>query len=1504
MFLLVGGILNAYKNHNPNGGTANLFQTDMFSDDQKAAAQFMKDNGLLTKENIDNLTEFNSAQKEVLELMGKKDIGMEEAIKELGESAQESTGLIQLFKEKGVEAFKAVGLAIGNMLAAAAISFLATQAMAFIDEWINHTKNLNNSAREFGAQMKRTESDIDSYGERIAAQKSIIEDNKSSIEDVTTARAELYKIQSEMIAAYGGEGESIKAITDAINGQNDALDKNIEKLKEQQHQKAIEDFNKENDDWRKATVRQMQNATMTDDGVIIPATITAFEEFMDNMENYQVNLSAINDALPEKEFQDVIKKHADQNDWTDLSSAVGNVNQFVELYDELMDTASMLRDSSNGGISQDRYDYISKYITQLSKPARDTAQSNRDLYEQEMLHQIRQRKDLNDRYSDLSDLYGKYLKADTAELQREVYEAYSAAVKQIADDKSISYGIRQQFLSLYPDLKAEADKWTFEVNFKANKDGLRDEIQKQIDAISAAIGHAVTQEELDHWDDSQYDAIANSAYSNYARTLSQNGISSVQTGNAIAVGQGVLDTNTTGALKDFIEKKAPGAINDVDKNLIAAVKDVKNFQSAFTRAWNKIGKDVPNDGQKVNVALKLMAREAEDTAKTTEKELGGMDLSDVAKHLTKLGDVYDKLKKDGEVKWNTIDTKDFKESFGDIKDETGEFQKAWDNFHQILSSTPNDTKAVQDAFDTLASSYVYNSDCMKMLNENNKDLVIGMLSDNGVANAADVVNDALNRKAAAAEYDAFSEDLLAQKGVDLANVSGESATATLEGATAFLKQAGYAEEDQAAIARLILEQWALNGQHIDTSDNCNALADLAQMAGVAASQIIALNNAMAGGTTSASQASGGNFAMLNNGVDSQKANQEYQKAQREYETKKALEDIRQARENIRFKGSGGSGSGGGSGGGGGNKEPSKTDKEFDYVNRALQIMQEQNDELREKVDNQYVILQDAQDNLAEFTSASDSLNEAETKLTSLGVDTKTDDFKNFIATLDEVQQVNDEMNQMIDDTPGYVLPAGDTFAKVEAENYGNLIEAAREYKSALGDVEKAKEKVNSKTLDENGVGQLTFIKQLQESDKKLIEAYEHAANSYNTEWEEYKKKIEEAFKEDGRGEKYIQDIMYGNLDPEEWERMITYDSNNQAEKDKVELLERGQTAYDHQKEALKSMREWQTKLNEDVQKEYEMRLNIVKAEMVAIESRMNEAQHDLDMKEILGEVVQEADYQRLIGISQEQVSNYEKQLSVLKEQLGTLDEGEQAWYDCKSQIADCEQSIRDCVKQQAEWNDTILRMPVENISRFLGLIQNLGQTLENWLSVNDAKGIAQTAEQIMTSWTTAYDQIADDELGLMKQLEDYQDLLENYDLGQNKFSEVSDEIQSARDSVESLVEKMIKLNKQLLTLPIDKIAEMTTYLEGTLSDLQTVQSEHETAINTVIDLITREQEKLEDEYTKLEESIQKSIEPLQDQLDALQKANEARDRELAVEQALYELQKAREQKTVQVKLIA
>ena len=323
-------------------------------------------------------------------------------------------------------------------------------------------------------------------------------------------------------------------------------------------------------------------------------------------------------------------------------------------------------------------------------------------------------------------------------------------------------------------------------------------------------------------------------------------------------------------------------------------------------------------------------------------------------------------------------------------------------------------------------------------------------------------------------------------------------------------------------------------------------------------------------------------------------------------------------------------------------------------------------------------------------------------------------------------------------------------------------------------------------------------------------------------------------------------------------------------------------------------------LVDDEQERFKLQLNILKAKQEEIQSLIDEAQHNLDMKEILGEVVTEQDYRNLIDLNDDLIDSYREQIKVLRAQSDELDEGEDAWYDVQSQIRDCESAIRDAVKQQAEWNDIILRMPVENISRFLKLVQNLGQTLKNWLSVNDAKGIAQTAEQVQTSWTTAYDQVADSELGIMKQLEDFQDLIDNYDLGSTKFSEVDDEIQSARNSLTELVEEMIELNKTLLTLPIEQLSKMTTYLDGTLSDLQQIQSTYETSINAVIDTITKKIDEVQENYNELEKQIQKQIKPLQDQLDALQKANEKRDRELQIEQALYELEKAKEQKTVQV----
>lgn len=1427
-----------------------------------------------------------------------QDNNLQVAIQQCGEAAQEGGGLLDQFREKGIKAFSAIGSAVANAALSAGLAFLASKIIEFGVAVASYKKTIADAYQEYGRALKEYNKSLGDYKTKITDLNKIIHDENSSIEQVTQAKKDLREIQSQIVDMCGNEAEAIGIVTDAINNQASALDT----LGKKKYNDLMDDYaNKRNQPsgtagralfglWDTANGRKTSN--------------TAQQEIQASIESYTADLGSLFEGIGIEEIRGVFK---DFERGVVDNNITGNVDDIISSTERALKLLENYQVGQN--VSREVYDKYERVLNAVLSKAREDRNNSIDLYNMMLQYELLpEDSEYREASRKVQEAQTKFDKAKSTEQENEAIDSFNKVIQGVSgENKDRILGL---FKDLYPVLYAEAEKWEFKVQIKADDGKLKKDIKEKIDAITAAVEHTVTQEELSNWDESVHSQEANTAYGAYTSLLGQYGMGA-QTGSEYAAQAGILSTDNIEAFKQSIAPELQKALASVDQSLLAAVKDVNNLPSKFGQAFKKVSKNVGSETDRINAALRIVAKEATQTAKTTEKELGGMDLSDVAKHLSKLNDVYDKLKKDGKVKWDTIDTKDFKEAFGDIKDETGDFQKAWDNFHKTLSSTPNDTKAVQEAFDVLASAYVYNSECLDMLNENNADLIEGMLSDNGVLNASEVVAYALDQKAAAAERDMVSEQMLTQTGYDLTTMQEGNINVTLEQMAAFLQSEQAANLDKQAIANLVLQQAVLNGSQITTDGSVNALIQLAQAANMTASQIVALNNVMAGG-------SGGVPA----GMSADEWDQVYDKeAYYKSQAEKVWTDFKDAEAPKLKLGGGGGGSssgGGGGGGGGGNKEPSKTDKEFDYVNRYLQILQEQNEELRGKVDNQYVILQDAEDNAAEFSEAIGRLGEAEQELNSLGVYYGEDEFTEFLKTLDlsdtaetlnenvgEIEDAYKEVSDIYDDTPGLVHPIGyqdgDTFLGAEIEDYDKVITAAKKYKKALSDVEKAKDKT-SKTLDENGTGQLTFIKQLQESDKQLIAAYEHAADSYKTEWEDYKDKILEAFKEDGKGEKYIQDIMFGNLDPEEWERMITYDSNDQTMKDNVELLERAQTAYDHNKESLKSMREWQQKLNDDVQKEYEMRLNIVKAEMTEIESRMNEAQHDLDMKEILGEVVQEADYQRLINISEEQVANYEKQLDVLNEQLGTLDEGEQAWYDCKSQIADCEQNIRECVKQQAEWNDTILRMPVENISRFLGLIQNLGQTLKNWLSVNDAKGIAQTAEQIQTSWTTAYDQIADDELGLMAQLEKYRELLDDsgYELGSSKFSEIDDEIQSARDSVESLVEEMIELNKTLLTLPIDKLSEMTTYLDNTMSDLQSVQSDYETTIGAVVNLIETEQNRLQKNFDDLEESINKQIKPLNEQLEDLERQADARQRQLNIEKALYDLSRAREQMTVQV----
>ena len=80
-----------------------------------------------------------------------------------------------------------------------------------------------------------------------------------------------------------------------------------------------------------------------------------------------------------------------------------------------------------------------------------------------------------------------------------------------------------------------------------------------------------------------------------------------------------------------------------------------------------------------------------------------------------------------------------------------------------------------------------------------------------------------------------------------------------------------------------------------------------------------------------------------------------------------------------------------------------------------------------------------------------------------------------------------------------------------------------------------------------------------------------------------------------------------------------------------------------------------------------------------------------------------------------------------------------------------------------------------------------------------------------------------------------------------------------------------------------------------------VLSEYDASLSAVTGTIDEHVQMLEDEREATEKAYEAKIKPLQTELDLLEKNSEARSKILAIEQSQYDLEKAKNQKTTQVK---
>lgn len=948
--------------------------------------------------------------------------------------------------------------------------------------------------------------------------------------------------------------------------------------------------------------------------------------------------------------------------------------------------------------------------------------------------------------------------------------------------------------------------------------------------------------------------------------------------------------------------------------------------------------------------------------------------------------------KDKAFDFSLLDDKKFNDTFKG-------FTKEYNNFVDTISNNPKDIKACQSAFDDLVTVWVNSSGILDGVSEDTAGLTAAMLSNMGVTNAEEIVMDALAKKHA---------EVAAEKYYN-ANATDDLKNATISECAQFVSEADVSEQCRKALARLVLAKISANNTKIDTSSDIDQIINLANAAGAGARRIAQLKTLAdtvneAKTTLQKSISNPMNLALFNGNKDLQKQFDEQGK-----KIGDTINKLQNGQFDFGFNDLDATDYKKATYGGGndtanrlnsdaksGKGKSEKDDKKFDWIKVKI-------DKVRESYENLMDVVNDSDSAYSTQLNFLDAAIERQKNLISLeklGIEAYQKEWDSVSAEIPE-----EVRNQIMNGDFKIDTYDGDKdeklIKKIEAADtaWNNLSDAQKQYIT------------DQKTLEDNEKSRYTKSiewKQSEIDDLKEKADIEQTSYEKNIQlMDEAVKKSEELVateKQHAEETKKAWEKVRDQLKPEDVAGILNGNANFEqyAESDPeyYKLMQEGSRLYSEYDNSAKKAREDELKLEETRKQAYEKGIEYIQKQRDAISGLNDKVQAEMDLVEQLGGITTEGMYRELIDNSKDMMELYESEVDKIKGRMEEVDPNSSEYYELLSNLQSCETSLIECQKNQAEWNEAIIRLPIERIQKYLNELANIKQDLNNFLSQKSSVGIATNKEQYQQ--LISIDQAQIDKY--TEQQKKLQNLLKNYKYGSEKFNETSSEIQeidnaisdlivemqdynyqiaripvdnlqkvvdtldNAQTSIENLTaqqdargidttidqyQTMIDLaskrievlstqrqmlvqlqsqfekgsdryteigseiqdidntifglivnqyewNKAMLQIPIDKLSNVNDELSAYSSILSDVLSEYDSALSGVTGTIDEQTKAIEDARSAAEDDYNNRIENIQKELDLLEKQNTARSKILAVEQAQYDLEKAKNQKTTQV----
>ena len=402
--------------------------------------------------------------------------------------------------------------------------------------------------------------------------------------------------------------------------------------------------------------------------------------------------------------------------------------------------------------------------------------------------------------------------------------------------------------------------------------------------------------------------------------------------------------------------------------------------------------------------------------------------------------------------------------------------------------------------------------------------------------------------------------------------------------------------------------------------------------------------------------------------------------------------------------------------------------------------------------------------------------------------------------------------------------------------------------NSVDNVSRAIDNLNEKLNNTTGFKErLKVYDELIQADKNLVKTTQNAAIAYEKEWNKASNKISNNYKNK---------IVSGK----------TFSVETITNETTADNIDKAQEAYENWQLMLQQYNQAVAQQKDDEQGKIQTLLELEELKLDIL---------SLDNQEVM---------------SAKEKNNYIKQEEILKANI----------LKYNLQLAESEEEKTRLQKEYNEYLKENQQLVYENNkeerNNKINYYDSRVQDIQNAIDYSETKGGQGTEQQY-----TQMNKYIENQKALERANYDAALAMRNqFDYGTTQWEKYNEEIQAAQNNIYSLTTAQIENNRAILKLPIHALEKNNELLQEQLDIVTKTQERLEESINSASNIVQNQIDTLNEQKSVTEEYFDSQIESINEQKEALSKSNEEIERQLALEKAKYELEKAKNNRSVKI----